>query len=150
MSLFQRRRTPVFRGWIGFDARCPFCCQLVRQWRTVYERRGFQFLPLGDPLWRGLSGGRASAVGVSDGLEIQVWSRDRRWVTGPAAGCYLARQVGWLWPLGWLGDLPGIRRWTAGLYRWVAANRFCLGELCLRERGALHRHRGARTFLEFP
>lgn len=152
-------------GWIGFDANCPFCCRLVQRWRPVFEQRGFMFLPLQHPVWKALTPESPAVTNETTpsakvdephaGLptridpEFKVRSRDHQLFQGAAAWCYLARQVGWLKPLGVLGDLPGLRPVTRKFFAWVARNRFCLGEICLPNQDT-KRHQAATTFLEFP
>lgn len=136
--------TPANQAWIGYDGRCPFCRQVVARWRRLYERRGFRFVPLQDVGW--LQHPDLTCETVE--REMAVWKPGKPLLRGPQAWCYLARRIPWLWPLGVLGSVPGLRRITALLYRWVSRNRHCLGDLCLPDTGT-HRRR-TTTFLELP
>jgi predicted DCC family thiol-disulfide oxidoreductase YuxK len=114
------------RGEIGYDAGCRFCLDLVRRWRATYEPRGYRFTPLQEHRL-------ARRLGLRPGElppEMKLFLADGRLLGGAEAWTYLLREVAWLWPLGAVLGLPGVRRLTRRVYRWVAANRTCLGDAC--------------------
>ncbi len=132
------------RGWVAFDALCPVCSALRDRWHPVFAPLGFPFVPLQDSdIARELH----LAPGELPG-EIQLLLADGRRLGGTDAMFYLAKQVGWLVPFGWVADLPGIRAVVDRTYAWVARNRHCLGDAC---RAPLRRrHRGHEAFFEAP
>lgn len=131
------------RGWIFYDAQCPFCRRQCQRWGPTFARRGFVWLPLQTP-------GTANRLGVTESelrREMKLLRTDGRVLGGVEAWAVLLRSVGWLRPVGWLLACPGLRD-LAGLgYRWVARHRYCLGGTCPLPQLPLRRH---RAFLEFP
>ena len=85
---------------------------------------------------------------------MKLLRADGRIVGGVDAWAVLFRSVWWLWPVGAMLGLPRVR-WFGGVgYRWVARNRYCLGESC--ELPNHHRldqsqtHPRHSAFLELP
>jgi predicted DCC family thiol-disulfide oxidoreductase YuxK len=78
----------------------------------VLARRGFRVVPSG--LWS----------------ELRLLTADGRTRCGADAVLYLARHIGWAWPLWALAQLPGMRCVTRVAYRWIAAHRYCTAETC--------------------
>jgi len=37
------------RGWIFYDAQCPFCLRGRTVWGRIFDRRGFEWVPLQSP-----------------------------------------------------------------------------------------------------
>lgn len=131
-------------GWIFFDADCRFCVGGRRRWGSVFERRGFVWLPLQTP-------GAAARLGITqDQLMAEMWvlPASRPPLNGVNAWIELMRRVWWLWPLAVLLRLPGINLIAQGVYRWIARNRYCISGRCeVRPR---NRHHRTRTFFEIP
>lgn len=120
------------RGWVFYDAECRLCVRGVRRWGGLFARRGFVWVPLQTP-------GAAAQLGIPEGrLWEEMWLRmaDGRVVSGVASWSEMLRAVWWLWPLGVLLGLPGIRYFARFVYRWIARNRYCFGGRC-----AIHAHR---------
>jgi predicted DCC family thiol-disulfide oxidoreductase YuxK len=134
------------KGWVGYDADCPFCRAVERRWHPILRRRGFPFVPLQDPAF-------AARLGVSPDhphAEMKLLLAEGRVLGGSGAWTYLMQQIGWLAPLGWLAESFLFRPLTAAAYRWVAANRYCLGDVCglpPKHRGRLHH---TTAFFESP
>jgi predicted DCC family thiol-disulfide oxidoreductase YuxK len=117
----------------------------MRRWGGLFARRGFVWLPLQTP-------GTAARLGVTEAqLLEEMWLQlaDGRVVAGVNAWARLFRAVWWVWPMGVLLCVPGINALAARVYRWIAANRHCLGGTC-----KLHSHDGPHhrhaAFLELP
>lgn len=92
---------------IFYDDGCAFCTR----WARRGSRLGFRIEPF------------ANGAGEP---ELKVATPAGATLGGAAAIRYLCRQVWWLWPVSWLCGLPGAER----IYRWVAANRYCLNGQC--------------------
>lgn len=114
------------RGWVFYDGECRFCVRGATRWGDLFARRGFSWLPLQTP-------GTTSRLGMTEAAlreEMKLLHADGRVVGGVDAWAVLFRSIWWLWPLGALLGLPGVR-WFGGVgYRWVARNRYCLGGNC--------------------
>lgn len=165
-----------FLGWVGYDGDCGFCCNLVRRWHGVFEKRGFSFVPLQN---RWLAGrlaavGRASPPGQDLDLartgaddehplaergrtaygeipdEMKLLLADGRVLGGAAAIAAMARAVWYFAPVGWVMGLPGIRLLVDYGYKWVARNRHQLGVCKVPERIVAHNHHGHAAFFEMP
>lgn len=135
-------------GTIGYDAHCPVCLSVMARWRAVFTVRGFAWVPLQDAFWRNRLNLKEGELPEELALELTTGRR----LKGAAAVTWLARRVWWLWPLGVLAWLPGIRWFTQVGYAWVARNRYCLGDVCTLP-AAWHRarkHHATTTFLEMP
>ena len=114
------------RGWIYYDAACRFCVAGRRRWGGVFERRGFEWLPLQTP-------GAAARLGVTpEKLMEEMWvlPAGARPVNGVGALIELLHHVWWLWPLALVLRLPGLNALAQRVYRWVAANRYCFSGAC--------------------
>jgi predicted DCC family thiol-disulfide oxidoreductase YuxK len=136
-------RTSEPTGWVFYDAECRFCVRGVEQWGRLFARRGFVWMPLQTP-------GTAQRLGVTESelrSEMKLLTADAHICGGVDAWARLFRSVWWLWPVGVLLALPGLRSIGAFAYRRVARNRHCPGGNCRLHARASHRH---RTFLEMP
>jgi predicted DCC family thiol-disulfide oxidoreductase YuxK len=134
------------RGCVYFDAECPFCVRGVARWGRLFERAGFRWVPLQTP-------GAAARLDMSDmelRAEMKLLLPGGRVVGGVDAWAAMLRVVWWLWPLGALLAVPGIRGLGRAGYRWLARNRHCLGGSCASPgRKAPRRNRHA-AFFELP
>ncbi len=113
-------------GWVGYDALCPVCRSLERRWHPILGPRGFPFVPLQEP-WL------AARIGFSPEerqTEMKLLLADGRVMGGAGACLYLGLQIGWLAPFAWIAGLPPFRWGVDRVYRWIAANRYCLGDVC--------------------
>jgi len=134
------------RGWIAFDDSCPLCRQTVASWGPLFQRRGFQFIPLSTSWVRD----RLSLNPGEVPNEFKLLVSDGRILGGAGACCYLARTVWWMAPFGVIGTLPGISSLMQSAYAWVATRRQCLGDVCIHPKWSVPRHHAATTFLESP
>ena len=135
-------------AWAFYDHRCPVCRATIGRWRRVFEARCIEFAALQSPWVR-------ERLGLAPGElpdEMKLLTPDGRILGGPVAIAWMCRRVLWLWPLGVLMVVPVLDRIARGVYRWVARNRYCLGDVC--ELPVIHserrRHLAATTFLETP
>ena len=100
------------KGILYFDDTCRFCRAGVRKLRFILRAAHV------DP--------RPFENGAEE-VEMKLhWGRDHV-VGGADAIFFLARQVWWLAPLGWLEWVPPIRKTFQILYRTIAAKRHCIG-----------------------
>ena len=133
------------RGEVFYDAGCALCSRGAARWGGLFERRGFHWLPLQTPDAPARTG--ASEAGLR--AEMKLRFADGRVVGGAVAWAVLLRAVWWLWPLGVLIDLPGVRSVSAAAYRWFARHRYCISGACgLRDHSSTHHRHTA--FLEMP
>ena len=133
------------RGEVFYDADCAICVRGVTRWAGLFERRGFRWLPLQTP-------GAPARVGASEAelrAEMKLRLAGGRVLGGVDAWAGLFRSVWWLWPVGILIGLPGIRPSGAAAYRWLARNRYCLSGACELHRSPSIHHRHA-AFFELP
>ena len=138
-------KTTKPRGWVFYDAECPACTAGVAQMGGLFARRGFVWVPLQTP-------GTATRLGGSDAAmreEMKLLLADGRVTGGADAWAILLRSVWWLWPLGALLALPGLRQLARRGYRWVARNRYCFGGTCRLHGRSRHPHR-TTVFFEIP
>ena len=114
------------RGEVFYDGECGICSRGAARWGGLFARRGFTWLPLQTP-------GTSARTGASEAelrAEMKLQFADGRVVGGVAAWAVLFRSVWWLWPLGVVMDLPGVKVLSAAAYRWFARNRHCISGAC--------------------
>jgi predicted DCC family thiol-disulfide oxidoreductase YuxK len=114
------------RGWIFYDANCPFCVWGRNRLGRLLESRGFHWLP-----WQ--TAGAAQRVGVTASAfdtRMHLLTGDGRVRHNSDALAVMCRAVWWLWPLGMLLGLPGFRQAGRLGYDWFARHRHCLGGRC--------------------
>src|SRR6185503_783057 len=63
-------------------------------------------------------------------IRMHLLSRDGRVLHNADALGVLCRSVWWLWPLGFLLLMPGLRELGRLAYDWFARNRYCVGGTC--------------------
>ena len=111
----------------------------------LFARRGFVWEPLQTPRAMTLLG----VTSAETLTEMKLVLRSGRVVGGSEAWSELFRSVWWLWPAGWLMQLPGLKGLSCELYRRLARNRHRLGAACgISLRPA--RPRRTIPFLELP
>ncbi len=106
------RTTTRPRGLIFYDAHCALCTATAARFRRILARRGFRLVPSG--LWP----------------EMRLLTVDGHTLGGADAVLYLARRIGWAWPLWALAQFPGMLRVYRSAYRWIAAHRYCAAGAC--------------------
>jgi len=135
------------RGWVLYDARCPLCLASVRRWGPALRRRGYAFAGLQEEWVRLRLGLQPGGVPP----EMKLLRTDGSVLGGFDAVVHLMQALWWLAPLAALARLPGIHTLGCGVYRWIAENRSCLGDVCpLPPPVTRRRHAGITTFLELP
>jgi len=133
------------RGWVFYDAECRFCVAGMQRWGGLFARHGFRWLPLQTP-------GTAARLGFTEAElqeEMKLLLADGRIFGGVDAWAMLFRAVWWLWPVGALLAVPGLRWCGARVYAWVARNRHCFGGSCALHPPGPGHHRHT-AFLELP
>jgi predicted DCC family thiol-disulfide oxidoreductase YuxK len=113
-------------GSIYFDGECRFCVAHRKRWGSVFEHRGFVWVPLQTP-------GTAARLGITEAqLQAEMWLQlaDGRRFSGIDAWSAVMRRVWWLWPVGVVLALPGFNAMGRALYSWIAKRRHCLGSVC--------------------
>ena len=123
-----RTRLPrdYIAGWLYYDGACPFCLRWVGRLGFIARQGGFESVPLQSEAAR-------RDLGLADGElppEMKLRLADGRLVGGVDAYIVLAEAAGWTAPLGWLARVPGFNQLAWRGYRWIAANRYCLGAHC--------------------
>ena len=114
------------RGWVFFDAGCPFCSAWARRVHATLESRGFGLAPLQSARVRALLN-----LPEHELLrEMRLLTPDGNVLGGADALIYLARNIWWAWPVYALSQLPAVRSLLLAAYRWFAARRHCLTQTC--------------------
>lgn len=134
-------------GWVLYDGFCPVCRASIERWGPMLRHRGFGFAML-QTEWvqrhLGLRPGELPA-------EMKLLRPDGNQLGGVDALIAMGRTIWWLWPLAFIARCPGINTLARAGYRWIAANRYCLGDVCtLPKRGAGRPRHALTTFLELP
>lgn len=113
-------------GWIFYDAECVACVRGRTRLGRLFERRGFEWVPLQTP-------GSAARLGVDQiafETRMHLLLPDGRVQTNSDAMGTLCRTVWWLWPWGVLLSIPGFRDLGRLIYNWFARRRYCFGGRC--------------------
>jgi predicted DCC family thiol-disulfide oxidoreductase YuxK len=135
------------RGWVLYDGICPVCTSSVERWGPLLRRRGFGFAALQTEWVRlrlGLQPGEFPA-------EMKLLLPDGTQLGGVDALIALGRTVWCWWPVAVLASWPGFNALAWLGYRWIARNRYCLGDVCaLPKQTRTRQHHALTTFLELP
>lgn len=124
MTATHDRQVPA--NWVLYDGECSRCTGAALFFRDTLRRRGFLIAPL-QSLWV------PSALGMGPRELLQamrVFTSTGKLYSGADAVVYLARRIGWAWPLWALAQLPGVMPVLRALYRWAAAHRHCGSGMC--------------------
>jgi predicted DCC family thiol-disulfide oxidoreductase YuxK len=114
------------RGWLFFDADCPFCTRIARWLLPILEKRGLDVAPLQDPRVGALLGlSRAELM-----REMRFLLSDGSQYGGADAVLALAREIWWTRPVVWFAKLPGMTEALRSAYRRIAARRKCAAAEC--------------------
>jgi predicted DCC family thiol-disulfide oxidoreductase YuxK len=114
------------RGWLAYDAECPFCSRTARRVEGMIARRGYAIIPLQTPWVQ-------ERLGLRPGdplREMVVLTNDGRRLGGVAAALHLARFIWWAWPVRAFATLPGALVLLRRIYARVAAHRSCGAGAC--------------------
>jgi predicted DCC family thiol-disulfide oxidoreductase YuxK len=109
------------RGWLFFDADCPFCVKIVRALATTLQKRGFALAPLQDPRVGALLGLSQSELL----MEMRLLLSNGQQTGGADAAVALAHEIWWAHPLARLSRLPGMMQLLRRTYRHIATHRKC-------------------------
>ena len=114
-------------GRLYYDGACPFCLRWAGRLGFIARQGGFEVLTL-------QSAEARHDLGLVEGelpAEMKLRLADGRVLGGLDACIALAEAAGWCAPLGWLLRVPGVNGLAWRAYRWIAANRYCLGGACI-------------------
>lgn len=146
IALTVEPATPA-RGWVLYDGFCPVCLAAIHRWGPLLRRRGFLPVTL-------QTGWARQRLGLRPGElpgEMKLLLIDGPALGGVDALVAIGRTIWWAWPFAVLAALPGPDGLARALYRWIATNRQCLGDICsVPGRPVRRRHPAATTFLEMP
>jgi predicted DCC family thiol-disulfide oxidoreductase YuxK len=117
---------PPSAGWVFYDAECAFCARGAAQLAGLFGNRGFVWLPLQSPSAVAALGSHATTMHEQMKLRLA----NGHIASGIDAWAVLLRSVWWLWPVGVLLGLPGIRQFGDICYGWLARNRYCISGRC--------------------
>jgi predicted DCC family thiol-disulfide oxidoreductase YuxK len=132
---------------VFYDDHCPVCRATLDRWRTVFEDRRIVFHAMREPWVRQVL--RIPTEGFPQEMKLQP--REGPMLGGLNAVAWMCRRVWWLWPAGVLMVVPGLHHLARMGYRYVARNRYCLGDVCpVATTHPNARHIAATTFLEMP
>jgi len=113
-------------GRLFWDGDCPFCQKWIARLGWVARQGGFDFATL-------QSDDARRALGLAPGElphEMKLRLADGRVLGGVDALIAIAKAASWAAPFGWLLGAPGLNALGLRAYRWIAANRYCLGGGC--------------------
>lgn len=139
--------TEPIKGWVFYDADCPFCRAWVGRAHGLLARRGFHFVPLQSD-WAEARLGLKESASFD---EMKLLTAAGKIYGGADALVRLARSIWWAWPLYALAQIPGARPILRVIYRHLARNRHCLGGRCqLPRKDINHRRSITAAFYELP
>lgn len=114
------------RGWVLYDAKCPFCRRWAQRLHRPLARHGLHIVPL-QADWV-----RAYFSDLSDEqlLEaLRVVRSDGRHLAAGDALIHLARYVWWLWPIWLAGQVAPLRVLIRAVYNGIAKHRDLMDKL---------------------
>ena len=113
------------KPFVLYDGECGFCRRWVGRWTPTLRRYGFEIAPLQTP-WV------AEKLGNPPDLleDIRILTPAGESIRGEFAYLHVAKRIWWLWPMGMLLSLPGLRHLAGAIYRQVARNRYCISGAC--------------------
>ena len=119
--------TETIRGWVFYDAECPFCSKWAARVHGLLSRRGYHLVSLQAPWARARLGlGQGAAI---EEMKLAVG------MNGPILGgadalIFLAGIIWWACPFWLLAHLPGLKPFLRSIYLRLAARRHCFGKSC--------------------
>ncbi len=114
------------RGWVFYDGECSLCLATVARFAPLLRRHQFDLAPLQTPWVQQRLGLNANEPLA----EMKLLAADEQIYGGADALLQIAKKIWWAWPLFALAQIPGVTPLFHLLYRWVAANRTCVGNVC--------------------
>lgn len=143
-----KERAGEVRGWVLYDGDCPVCARTVRNLEPLLNRRELRIAPLQAP-W---VVARLKLVPGERPSEMHFLTDDDRDFGGADAVVEIARHIWWAYPLVAVGKLPGVMRCLRMIYRYIAARRYCINDICKipRHGKSEARHHRASAWFEMP
>jgi len=120
------------RGWVLYDASCPFCLHLLARVQNTLQEGGFRPEPLQSSWVRDYLNLPEDQLLA----EMRVMTRKGRVLGGADALVYLASELGakrrpwWAWILVISSNIPFAMPLLRYAYRWIAARRHCRQGFC--------------------
>jgi predicted DCC family thiol-disulfide oxidoreductase YuxK len=139
--------TETIRGWVFYDADCPFCTRWASRTDELLARHGWHLAPLqADWVWTRLTPKDGEPL-----LEMKLLTTDGRVFGGADAVVHLARSIWWAWPVFALAQIPGVKPILRAIYRRIAQNRCCFGGRCaLPAKPVAHHRHLTSSFYDLP
>lgn len=129
------------KGWVLYDADCPFCARWVKRFQNLLAARHFELLPLQTPWVRE----RLQMPNPELLAEMRLLKPDGKTFGGADALLEICRYYPLVWPVYQLGKIIFVKKLFHLGYRWLARNRHCANGACEIKRP------GKRiVFLEMP
>ena len=135
-TTLQLQRDEAVRGWLFYDGECPLCGRIVKRIAPALRRRSFRLATFQTAWVR-----ERLAMQPGDPMaEMKLLLTNGKIFDGADAQVQIAKAVWWLWPLFAFAQLPGAMRLLRANYRWTAANRYCISNVCFRPKPVSRRH----------
>lgn len=139
--------TEYVKGWVFYDAECPFCRRWADRGHDMLSRRGLHLAPL-QSAWVRIR------LGMKEGeplTEMKLLLAGGRVFGGADALIQIARFIWWAWPFYLLAQSPGVKPSLRVIYRNIAQNRQCLAGNCsVPVQRQSNNHHRAKSFYEMP
>lgn len=124
-------------GTLFYDGACSLCQRWVKRLGFIARQGGFGVVPFQSAMAR-------RYLGLAEGelpSEMKLRLADGQLLGGVDAFIAMAEAAGWTAPYGWFLRLPGVNPVAWRIYRWIAANRYCMAGQCKVEGAGAETHR---------
>jgi predicted DCC family thiol-disulfide oxidoreductase YuxK len=125
-AAIPKHTTEAAQGWVLYDGECPLCLKAVARFTPLLRRHHFDLAPLQMP-WVQQRFGLKPNEPLA---EMKLLAGDETIYGGADALTQIARRIWWAWPLFAVTQIPGAMILLRAVYRWIATNRTCVGNVC--------------------